>query len=42
VLSAPARAAPRTSFNRKVSAHRRWVFATLSLDDVKAVKNAAG
>ena len=36
VLSAPARAAPRTSFNRKVSAHRRWVFATLSLDDVLA------
>ncbi len=34
--------APRTSFNRTVSAHRRWAFASLSLDELKAVKNATG
>jgi diacylglycerol O-acyltransferase len=34
--------APKTSFNGRVSAHRRFVFGQLSLDDVKAVKNAHG
>lgn len=35
-------AAPKTSFNGRVSAHRRFVFGQLKLDDVKAVKNAYG
>jgi diacylglycerol O-acyltransferase len=34
--------APKTSFNGRVSAHRRFAFGRLSLDDVKAVKNAHG
>lgn len=41
----PARAklvAPRTTFNGKISAHRRFVFGRIPLDDVKAVKNAHG
>jgi WS/DGAT/MGAT family acyltransferase len=33
---------PRTSFNGRVSAHRRFAFGQMSLDDVKAVKNAYG
>jgi diacylglycerol O-acyltransferase / wax synthase len=33
---------PRTSFNGRVSAHRRFVFTQLSLRDVKDVKNAYG
>jgi diacylglycerol O-acyltransferase len=33
---------PRTSFNGRVSAHRRFAFGQLPLDDVKAVKNAHG
>ncbi len=33
---------PRTSFNGRVSAHRRFVFTQLSLQDVKDVKNANG
>jgi WS/DGAT/MGAT family acyltransferase len=33
---------PRTSFNGRVSAHRRFVFGQLSLDEVKTVKNASG
>jgi WS/DGAT/MGAT family acyltransferase len=33
---------PRTSFNGRVSPHRRFVFGQLSLDEVKAVKNAYG
>jgi diacylglycerol O-acyltransferase len=32
--------APKTSFNGRVSAHRRFVFGQLKLDEVKAVKNA--
>src|ERR671937_1140305 len=35
-------AAPKTSFNGRISAHRRFAFGQLSLDDVKAVKNAHG
>jgi diacylglycerol O-acyltransferase / wax synthase len=34
--------APKTSFNGRVSPHRRFVFGQLSLDDVKAVKNVYG
>jgi WS/DGAT/MGAT family acyltransferase len=33
---------PRTSFNGRVSAHRRFSFCQLPLDQVKAVKNAYG
>jgi WS/DGAT/MGAT family acyltransferase len=35
-------APPRTSFNGRVSAHRRFAFGQLSLDRVKAIKNAHG
>ena len=34
--------APKTAFNRRVSAHRRFAFGQLSLDEVKAVKNDHG
>jgi WS/DGAT/MGAT family acyltransferase len=34
--------APRTSFNGRVTPHRRFAFGRLSLDEVKAVKNAHG
>lgn len=34
--------APKTTFNGRVSAHRRFVFGRLALDDVKAVKNHHG
>jgi WS/DGAT/MGAT family acyltransferase len=34
--------APRTSFNGRISAHRRFAFGQLSLEDVKTVKNAHG
>jgi WS/DGAT/MGAT family acyltransferase len=34
--------APKTSFNGRVSPHRRFAFGQLALDDVKAVKNAHG
>ena len=34
--------APKTTFNGRVSAHRRFVFGRLALDDVKAVKNRHG
>lgn len=34
--------APKTSFNGRVSAHRRFAFGQLSLDEVKAVKNEHG
>lgn len=34
--------APRTSFNGRISPHRRFVFGQLSLDEVKEVKNAHG
>ncbi len=35
-------AAPKTSFNERISPHRRFSFGQLSLDEVKAVKNAYG
>jgi diacylglycerol O-acyltransferase len=34
--------APPTPFNKKISAHRRFAYFTLSLDDAKTVKNAVG
>src|SRR4029453_3298213 len=34
--------APKTSFNGRVSAHRRFAFGQLSLDGVKAIKNEHG
>jgi diacylglycerol O-acyltransferase / wax synthase len=34
--------APRTSFNGRISPHRRFVFGQLGLDEVKEVKNAHG
>ncbi|HTU84483.1 MAG TPA: wax ester/triacylglycerol synthase family O-acyltransferase [Solirubrobacteraceae bacterium] len=33
---------PRTSFNGRVSAHRRYAFGQLSLDEVKAIKDHYG
>lgn len=42
VLEAPRKRAPRTRFNGPISAHRRVSFGTLSLTDVKAVKNHLG
>jgi diacylglycerol O-acyltransferase / wax synthase len=38
----PGIAAPRTSFNGRISPHRRFAFGRLPLDDVKAAKNAHG
>lgn len=38
----PLTAAPRTPFNRSISAHRRFAFVGVPLDDVKKVKNAYG
>jgi diacylglycerol O-acyltransferase len=34
--------APKTSFNRRISAHRRFAFGQLSLGEVKAIKNEHG
>ncbi len=34
--------APRTGFNGRLSAHRRFAFGRLSLDEVKAIKNQHG
>src|SRR3989440_672057 len=42
VLERTALSRPRTSFNGRVSPHRRFAFGQLSLDDVKAVKKACG
>jgi WS/DGAT/MGAT family acyltransferase len=33
---------PKTSFNGRISAHRRFAFGQLALSDIKAVKNAYG
>jgi diacylglycerol O-acyltransferase / wax synthase len=35
-------APPRTSFNRRISPHRRFAFGRLPLDEVKAIKNEHG
>jgi WS/DGAT/MGAT family acyltransferase len=42
ILEAPRGRPPRTVFNGRVSAHRRFSFGSLSLDEVKAVKNDFG
>jgi WS/DGAT/MGAT family acyltransferase len=42
VLERTTLSRPRTSFNGRVSPHRRFAFGQLSLDEVKAVKNAYG
>jgi WS/DGAT/MGAT family acyltransferase len=42
VIEQPRMSAPRTSLNGAVSPHRRFAFASLPLDDVKAVKSAFG
>jgi WS/DGAT/MGAT family acyltransferase len=34
--------APKTSFNARISPHRRFAFGSLSLDEVKAIKNRHG
>jgi diacylglycerol O-acyltransferase / wax synthase len=40
VLSRPGLRAPRTPFNRSITQHRRWGFASLPLPELKRVKNA--
>ena len=42
VIEHPELVAPKTSFSGRVSPHRRFAFGQLSLDEVKAVKNAHG
>jgi len=42
LLQAPAGRAPRTRFNATISPHRRIAFGTLSLAEIKAIKNACG
>ena len=42
VREGPKLVAPKTSFNGRISAQRRFAFGRLSLDEVKAVKNIHG
>jgi diacylglycerol O-acyltransferase / wax synthase len=42
ILEATTARPPRTSFNGRISGHRRFSFGQLSLDVVKAIKNEAG
>jgi len=42
LLQAPSGRAPRTRFNATISPHRRIAFGTLSLAEIKAIKNACG
>ena len=42
VLNPSSLFAPSTPFNKRISPHRRWAFCTVSLTDVKKVKNAQG
>ena len=42
VLQRPMTPTPSTRFNDRISGHRRYSFGQLSLDEVKAVKNAFG
>jgi diacylglycerol O-acyltransferase / wax synthase len=42
LLQRPAGRAPRTRFNTRISPHRRIAFGTLSLPQIKAIKNACG
>jgi WS/DGAT/MGAT family acyltransferase len=41
-LSRPTLIAPRSLLNRPITGHRRWAFGNVSLDTVKALKDAAG
>jgi WS/DGAT/MGAT family acyltransferase len=41
-LPLPGSGVPRTRFNDRVSQNRTWGFCSVSLDDMKAVKNAFG
>lgn len=41
-LGRPGLSAPRTLLNERISAQRHFSFGTMSLDEVKAVKNAYG
>jgi len=41
-LAGPRLRAPTTPFNRSITAHRRWSFVSLPLDQVKAIKSRAG
>jgi len=34
--------APKTRFNGRITSHRRFAFGSLSLDDIKALKDALG
>lgn len=42
VLPSAGLRAPATPFNKAISPHRRWAFATIPLEDVKEIKNVAG
>ncbi|MCU1593166.1 MAG: hypothetical protein JWO12_558 [Frankiales bacterium] len=42
MLASAGLRAPVLPFNKAISPHRRWAFASLPVDDLKAVKNAAG
>jgi diacylglycerol O-acyltransferase / wax synthase len=42
VLEITAARAPKTSFNGRISPHRAFAFGSLSLDQVKAIKNELG
>ena len=42
MLSEAQTTAPRTSFNDRITPHRRFAFGSLSLDDVKEIKKQAG
>lgn len=39
---APTAPAPRTRLNRSISAHRRYAFTSVPLEELKAIKNIAG
>ena len=42
MLSRPGLPAPRTSFNRQITPHRRWAYASVPFDDVKVIKSRFG
>lgn len=42
ILEITSARAPKTSFNGRISPHRRFAFGSLSLDTVKAIKNELG
>jgi diacylglycerol O-acyltransferase / wax synthase len=41
ILSAPPLIAPATPFNKNIGPHRRWVFGSMPLAEVKEIKNTA-